>query len=78
VDALHRWTDRQGVEWVCGAYDHGPFCRLCQQVDATIIALLDNVDQGRMTFEGVDRDGQLLFRLTDEGRRQALALMGSN
>lgn len=28
---VHRWVDRDGRAWRCDAYDHGPFCRLCER-----------------------------------------------
>lgn len=32
MSAWTRWTDADGVEWECDAYDHGPFCRQCRVV----------------------------------------------
>lgn len=29
----YEWTSA-GVKWGCDAYDHGPFCRLCVNLDA--------------------------------------------
>jgi hypothetical protein len=66
---LHRWT-RNGQEWACGAYDHGPFCRLCTPVDATLALILKNVDAGRMEFVGTDTDGEMRFRVTPGGQRR--------
>ena len=31
---VHAWTDADGQDWECDAYDHGPFCRQCRQVPA--------------------------------------------
>lgn len=67
---LHRWTDRSGQHWACGAYDHGPMCRLCTPVDETLALLLENLDAGRIEFVGTDPDGELQFRVTPGGQRR--------
>lgn len=69
---LHRWTDRDGQDWACAAYDHSPFCRLCQRVDEddeVLRACLDNVDDG--TFEvAADANGGFLLRVTKKGEKR--------
>ncbi len=30
---LHSWVDEQDHEWYCVAYDHGPMCRNCVDLD---------------------------------------------
>jgi hypothetical protein len=52
--------------WACAAYDHGPFCRLCKEVDGMLNALLINVIDGRMTLRQ-DQDGEFQFRMTAAG-----------
>jgi hypothetical protein len=53
---LHQWVqegrDGKDEEWYCIAYDHGPFCRNCVNLDGTtslgveeIAALLWEIDQ---------------------------------
>lgn len=42
------------------AYDHGPFCRLCQKVDLTLAGQLDQVEDGRLIAD-IDPDGRFLF-----------------
>jgi hypothetical protein len=64
---LHRWRNRDGQEWACAAYDHGPLCRRCQPVDDVMAALLDNVEMGRMEIVGTDGAGDFRFRVTDLG-----------
>lgn len=66
---LHRWTTRNGVPWACAAYDHGPFCRLCQTVDDALAACLENVDDGLFTVSA-DSTGQLQFKVTEAGMRR--------
>lgn len=71
---LRRWT-RKGEEWVCGAYDHGPMCRLCRIVDPTLALVLENLDKGYVEYVGVDRDGEPQFRVTAEGKRRVDSLL---
>lgn len=72
---LRRWTNSRGEQWACGAYDHGPMCRLCQPVDGTLAAILENLDAGRMEFVATEPDGELRFRLTPGGQRRADELL---
>ena len=67
---LYRWIDSDGKEWACGAYDHGPLCRLCQQVDGTFHACLENVEQGRFEWQ-INSEGEFRFRLTAAGTAAA-------
>jgi hypothetical protein len=67
---LHRWTNPTGDEWACAASDHGPMCRLCQPVDGTLAACLENVMDGLFEIVGVAPDGDFQFRVTDEGNRR--------
>lgn len=30
---IHHWIAQDGEHWICTAYDHGPFCRLCRPVN---------------------------------------------
>lgn len=71
---VHRWT-QDGQEWICAAYDHGPFCRLCQRVDWVLAACLENVDLGFMKIVGTDPDGQLRLRMTDAGSAKVRTLI---
>lgn len=52
--------------WACAAYDHGPFCRLCQEVDEVLNGCLTNVLDGRMTCRQ-GPDGGFSFKLTQAG-----------
>lgn len=63
---LHRWTQNDG-EWACAVYDHGPMCRLCQPVDATLRTFLDMIDTGETELVSVDKHGEMQFRLTEKG-----------
>lgn len=82
MTALHRWTQRDGDEWACAVYDHGPHCRLCQPVVETLAAIFENVDAGNMEFDHVDgATGELSFRMTDQGQeraREAIRRMGGD
>lgn len=73
---LLRWASIDGQEWACIAYDHGPFCRRCQAVDATAIACLENVVDGLFEIVGQDDGGDFILRLTDKGNRRAERLIG--
>lgn len=76
---LHRWTQRDGAEWACAAYDHGPLCRLCTRVDPddeTLRAMLQHVENGNMTVQ-TGSDGELLFKMTDKGNEAARVLIES-
>jgi len=46
VHKLHQWT-QDGHDWYCVAYDHGPMCRQCVDLDG-------------LTSLGVEEIGQLL------------------
>lgn len=52
--------------WACTAYDHGPMCRLDQEVDAMLNACLCNVLDGRMTCRQ-NQDGEFAFKVTKAG-----------
>lgn len=67
---LHRWKQQDG-EWACAVYDHGPMCRLCQPVDSTLRTFLDMIDTGETELVGVDRNGEMQFRLTEAGTKRA-------
>lgn len=59
---LYRWTDGNGDEWACAAYDHGPFCRLCSLVaDDHMADQLAAVEAGRAEVHTAN-DGTLVFR----------------
>lgn len=74
---LHRWTDRDGQEWACMAYDHGPMCRLCQRVDETLGACLELVEEGKA--EPRQRPaGEFEFKLTQKGRAVAEDVIGGS
>lgn len=74
---LHRWTDAEGQEWVCAAYDHGPLCRRCWPVDGALAGCLDNVERGFMEMVGTDT-AEPRFRLTPAGEEHVHALMSSD
>lgn len=77
---LHRWTQSDG-EWACAAYDHGPFCRMCQPVapdDSVLRGCLDTVDSGAMEVRTL-ATGELEFKMTEAGTaraRETVAGMG--
>lgn len=62
--------------WACTAYDHGPMCRLDQEVDGVLNALLVNVIDGRMTCRQ-DQDGQFQFRVTQAGKDAVKSMIES-
>ena len=72
---LHRFTTTaDGREWACMAYDHGPFCRLCQPVDGVLAACLSHVVDGSMdAYQGPD--GAFSFRVTEAGMDQVRHLI---
>lgn len=72
---LVRWTNRDGQEWACVAYDHGPMCRRCQIVDDTLAACLENVEMGNMEIVGADEDGQFKLRVTEQGEERVRELI---
>lgn len=38
---LHIWINQtDGSCWACMEYDHGPFCRLCNQIDHKVYDIL--------------------------------------
>lgn len=75
---LYRWTDGQGREWACCAYDHGPFCRLCTQVaDEATAALLDNVESGYLEV-WTQPDGEFRFKMTEAGEEHAKQIVESD
>jgi hypothetical protein len=63
--------------WACSVYDHGPFCRLCQEVDGTLNALLVNVLDGRMTCRQ-DAEGEFQFKLTQAGTDAVRSMLRRN
>lgn len=65
-----RWTDREGREWACSAYDHGPLCRRCQPVDEVLAAMLTNTEKGYMTVH-TEADGSFSFAMTAAGTQAA-------
>lgn len=67
---VHVWTDAQGQRWACAAYDHGPFCRLCQRADDVLIDILANVRDGLMDVKA-GPDGSLSFKATVKGNARA-------
>lgn len=77
---LHRWTQSDG-EWACAAYDHGPFCRMCQPVapdDSILRGMLDSVQGGHMEVRTLPT-GELEFKMTETGTaraREIVARMG--
>lgn len=73
---LHRWTNPTGDEWACVASDHGPFCRLCQPVDGTLAACLENVMDGLFEIVSYGPDGQFRFSVTPEGKRRVEHMTG--
>lgn len=75
---LHRWTDADGEDWACAAYDHGPLCRLCQRVSGTLFYCLENVMDGLFEIVGTAPDGDFQFRVTDEGKRRVEHLTGDD
>jgi hypothetical protein len=78
MSELHRWTDRDGQEWACQAYDHGPFCRLCVPVnDGMLQGCLDNVERGYFEIVQQDADG-FRFKVTSDGERAVKGLLGEN
>ena len=60
--------------WACTAYDHGPFCRLCEVVDDVLNACLLNVLDGRMDCQQTP-DGEFRFRVTAAGRDAVKAMI---
>lgn len=67
LHTIHVWEEPvEGQVWACCAYDHGPFCRLCQRVDETLMALLQNVQQGMMDAKA-GPDGEFQFKMTVKG-----------
>lgn len=57
-------------DFVCAAKDHGSFCRLCQPVDEITWTMLQLVMDGAAVCRAKS-DGELEFRLTDQGIRRA-------
>ncbi len=73
---LHFWS-RDGNYWTCMAYDHGPMCRLCQPVDGTMNALLQNVVDGLMIVKQ-GPGGEFLFKVTPQGEAQVKRMIERN
>lgn len=66
---LHVWlggTEDEPLLWACSVYDHGPMCRLCQEVDGMLNACLVNVLDGRMECDQ-DANGNFHFKVTPAG-----------
>jgi hypothetical protein len=60
-------TDEHSLKlWACSVYDHGPHCRLCQEVDEIMNGCLLNVIDGRMEC-AQDPDGEFEFKMTQAG-----------
>jgi hypothetical protein len=57
---LYRWTDGNGDDWACAAYDHGAFCRLCTLVDPGLADKLAQVETGVAEVH-TEADGSLTF-----------------
>jgi len=60
--------------WACSVYDHGPFCRLCQEVDGGLNACLVNVLDGRMECQQ-DAKGEFCFKVTKAGEDAVRAMI---
>lgn len=60
--------------WACSVYDHGPFCRLCQEVDGVLNACLVNVIDGRMECSQ-DQRGEFRFKVTKAGEDAVRAMI---
>jgi hypothetical protein len=67
-------TDDDLKMWACCAYDHGPHCRLCQEVDGILNACLLNVIDGRFTCSQ-DADGEFKFKVTKAGEDAVRAMI---
>ena len=63
--AFKVWTQPDG-QWVCAAYDHGPFCRRCTLLDPTGAACVSYVIKGLIDIFD-DPDKGLAFRITRAG-----------
>ena len=57
------------------AYGHGPMCRLCQPVDDTLDACLQNALDGLFEAQQDSLTGEFKFRATEEGNRRAARLI---
>jgi hypothetical protein len=64
--------------WACTAYDHGPHCRRCQEVDGVLNALLVNVLDGQMTCRQRPDDAEFLFHVTKAGEDAVRAMLRRN
>lgn len=62
---IHRW-EQGDQRWACGAYDHGPMCRLCQREDLTLGALLNQAEEGNLSCI-IDANGGFRFAVTPKG-----------
>lgn len=73
---LHRWVGAESREWACAAYDHGPFCRLCQDVtnDEVAKGCLELVEMDLFEVK-CDSNGKLQFRATSMGQLEAQELI---
>lgn len=67
---IYVWDNGADQVWACCAYDHGPMCRLCQPVDETLLALLQNVASGNMLARAKP-DGEFEFKMTVKGNAAA-------
>lgn len=70
---LHVWISGDAL-WACSAYDHGPMCRLCRQVDGVLNACLQNVLEGRMDCQQRP-DGEFEFKMTEAGEQYVHAMI---
>lgn len=61
--------------WACSVYDHGPMCRLCQEVDGVTNACLVNVIDGRMECDQDPQTGEFRFKVTQAGEDAVRAMI---
>lgn len=73
--SLQYWTDANGDDWACAAYDHGPFCRLCTKVEDDVTRTMLGLVRTGESEVRTTREGDLQFRLTDSGLRKVKFLM---
>lgn len=68
---LHVWIRRSDYVdpsmWACTAYDHGPLCRRCQEVDGTTNACLLAVIDGMMKIRQNPDTAEFEFSVTTAG-----------
>lgn len=80
-DPLHPiyvWTEPvEGQVWACCAFDHSPMCRLCQRVDETLAALIENVELGTLTARAKS-DGEFEFKVSQQGVVKVEEMIGTD